>query len=429
VKINAERALVVHPEYKSRLSTKTSNLGSFEESVALSTSLGLNVVYKQKIKISTIRAGSFFGSGAIKNISDIINKLNLTLIIINGKISPIQQRNLEKVWNTKIIDRTHLILEIFADRAATREGKLQVELASLSYQRTRLVRSWTHLERQRGALGFVGGPGETQIESDRRAIDKAIIRIKRQLEKVVKTRLLHRKSRKKVPYPIVALVGYTNAGKSTLFNLVTDSKVYAKDRLFATLDPTMRVLELPLKNKVIFSDTVGFISDLPTELIAAFRATLEEVLDADLIIHVRDIANKNTDEQKLDVLNILSELGINKSKMENIIELSNKTDLLPSAELEKLKNTTKRLNNVFPISSKDNEGIDKFLDGVERILSQNFVSETLRLKFDKANYRAKLYDISIVESEKLYEEGYEISVRWSEKRRGEFFHYLNSKNI
>ena len=176
MKINAERALVVHPEYKSRLSTKTSNLGSFEEAVALSTSLGLNVVYKQKIKISTIRAGSFFGSGAIKNISDIINKLNLTLIIINGKISPIQQRNLEKVWNTKIIDRTHLILEIFADRAATREGKLQVELASLSYQRTRVVRSWTHLERQRGALGFVGGPGETQIESDRRAIDKAIIR-------------------------------------------------------------------------------------------------------------------------------------------------------------------------------------------------------------------------------------------------------------
>ena len=250
------------------------------------------------------------------------------MIVINGYISPIQQRNLEKIWNVKLIDRTHLILEIFADRAVTREGKLQVELASLSYQRTRLVRSWTHLERQRGALGFIGGPGETQIESDRRAIDKAIIRLKKQLEKVIKTRFLHRKSRKKVPYPTIAFIGYTNAGKSTLFNLITNSNVYAKDQLFATLDPTMRLLELPSKSKVIISDTVGFISDLPTELIAAFRATLEEVLDADLIIHIRDVSHKNTEQQKLDVLKIVSELCIDKTKIENMLEVANKIDLL-----------------------------------------------------------------------------------------------------
>lgn len=429
MKINADRALVIHPEYKSRVSTKKLNLGSFEESLALSKSLGLKVISKQKIKINSIRAGYFFGSGTIKKISCIIKKLEITLIVINREISPIQQRNLEKIWNTKLIDRTHLILEIFADRAATREGKLQVELASLSYQRTRLVRSWTHLERQRGSLGFIGGPGETQIESDRRAIDKAIIRIKKQLEKVKKTRSLQRVSRKKVPYPIVALVGYTNAGKSTLFNLITDSNVYAQDRLFATLDPKMRVLELPLKSKVIFSDTVGFISNLPTELIAAFRATLEEVLDADLIIHVRDISHNNSEDQKLDVLNILNELGINKFKIDNMIELANKTDLLDGEEFEKLKNITKRSNSVFPISSKNNDGIKVFLERVEEKLSQEFLTETLRLSFDKPNYRAKLYDISIVESEKLCEEGYEISVRWSEKRRGEFFHYLNSEKI
>ena len=426
MKIDADRALLVHPEFKS---SKSSNVISFEEAIALSKSLGLSIITKERVKISSPKAGYLFGSGAIKKILDKINNLKIKLIVINGYISPIQQRNLEKIWNVKLIDRTHLILEIFADRAVTREGKLQVELASLSYQRTRLVRSWTHLERQRGALGFIGGPGETQIESDRRAIDKAIIRLKKQLEKVIKTRFLHRKSRKKVPYPTIAFIGYTNAGKSTLFNLITNSNVYAKDQLFATLDPTMRLLELPSKSKVIISDTVGFISDLPTELIAAFRATLEEVLDADLVIHIRDVSHKNTQQQKLDVLKIVNELGIDKTKIENMLEVANKIDLLSEEQFQKLENITKRSKNIFPVSSKDMIGVDELIDGIDLILSENFISETLRFGFDKTSYRAKLYEISIVESENLHEEGYEISVRWSEKRRGEFFHYINSSEI
>ena len=422
MKIGADRALLVHPEFKS---SKSSNVSSFEEAFALSESLGLRIFAKERIKISSPNAGYLFGSGALRAILDKVKTLKIRLIIINGTISPIQQRNLEKIWNVKLIDRTHLILEIFAARAVTREGKLQVELASLSYQRTRLVRSWTHLERQRGALGFIGGPGETQIESDRRALDKAIIRLKKQLEKVVKTRFLHRKSRKKVPYPTVAFIGYTNAGKSTLFNLVTNSNVYAKDQLFATLDPTMRLLELPSKSKVIISDTVGFISDLPTELIAAFRATLEEVLYADLVIHVRDASHKNTEQQKLDVLKIVSEIGIDRSKIDNMLEVTNKIDLLSDEKFKKLENITKRSENIFPVSSKDKIGVDELIDGIDLILSKDFISETLRFGFDKTSYRAKLYDISIVESEKLHEDGYEMSVRWSEKRRGEFFHYLN----
>ena len=426
MKADADRAFIVNPEFKS---SKSSDAISFEEAIALSNSLGLSVIAKERVNIRSPKAGYLFGSGAIKTILDKVNNLKINLIIVNGSISPIQQRNLEKIWNVKLIDRTHLILEIFADRAITREGKLQVELASLYYQRTRLVRSWTHLERQRGALGFVGGPGETQIESDRREIDKAIVRLKKQLEKVVKTRFLHRKSRKKVPYPTIALVGYTNAGKSTLFNLITNSNVYAEDKLFATLDPTMRLLELPSKSKVIMSDTVGFISDLPTELIAAFRATLEEVLDADLVIHVRDVSHRDTEQQKVDVLKIVSELGIDKSKIDNMLEVANKVDLLPEEEFQKLENVVKRSENIFPVSSKDIVGVNELIDAIDLILSKNFISETLRFGFDKTSYRAKLYDISIVESEKLNEEGYEISVRWSEKRRGEFFHYLNLGEI
>ena len=319
--LSTTRTLIIHPDIKKLRNNSAVISGSINESVSLSMSLKLVVIATKIIKISTPRAGYLFGKGSTLNILNEIKEHKIDLIIVNGDISPIQQRNLEKVWQVKLIDRTHLILEIFADRAATREGRLQVDLATLSYQRTRLVRSWTHLERQRGGLGFVGGPGETQIESDRRAIDNAIVKIKSQLSKVVKTRSLHRKSRQKVPYPIVTLIGYTNAGKSTLFNTLTGAKVLAKDMLFATLDPTMRSINLNSMSKVILSDTVGFISDLPTELIAAFRATLEEVLHADLIIHVRDIADENTNMQFKQVNSILNSLGVETELNEKIIEV------------------------------------------------------------------------------------------------------------
>ena len=282
-----------------------------EEAVALAAAIpDLMVVGAEITRLSRVHPGMLLGAGKIAEIKTKIHDLDVGLVLIDGPVTPVQQRNLEKEWGCKLLDRAGLILEIFADRARTREGVLQVELAALSYQRTRLVRAWTHLERQRGGLGFVGGPGETQIEADRRAIDKEIARIRRQLAKVVKTRTLHRKARKKIPYPIIALVGYTNAGKSTLFNRLTGARVLAKDMLFATLDPTMRRIALPDGTQAILSDTVGFISNLPTQLIAAFRATLEEVREADLILHVRDIAHPTAEDQAQNVAHILAELGI-----------------------------------------------------------------------------------------------------------------------
>ena len=277
------------------------------------------------VPLPKMRAGYLFGTGKIDELGKMLHDAEVDLVLVDGHVTPVQQRNLEKAWKVKLLDRTGLILEIFADRARTREGVLQVDLAALSYQRTRLVRAWTHLERQRGGLGFVGGPGETQIEADRRAIDEQIVRLRRQLAKVVKTRDLHRAARKKVPFPVVALVGYTNAGKSTLFNRLTGADVMAKDMLFATLDPTMRGVTLPSGKKVILSDTVGFISDLPTQLVAAFRATLEEVLEADLILHVRDIAHPDSQEQSDDVLRILADLGVEEETPQ--IEIWNKVDL------------------------------------------------------------------------------------------------------
>ncbi|MDJ0860595.1 MAG: GTPase HflX, partial [Dinoroseobacter sp.] len=279
--------MVLHPELTANRDRRAAP-DALDEAVSLAAALpDLEVVGADIVRLAKPQPGLLFGAGKLEEIGEQIKSEKIELVLIDGPVTPVQQRNLERAWKTKILDRTGLILEIFADRARTREGVLQVELAALSYQRTRLVRSWTHLERQRGGLGFVGGPGETQIEADRRAIDEAMGRIRRQLAKVVKTRELHRAARRKVPFPIVALVGYTNAGKSTLFNRLTGAEVLAKDMLFATLDPTMRALELPDGTEIILSDTVGFISDLPTELVAAFRATLEEVLEANLVVHVR----------------------------------------------------------------------------------------------------------------------------------------------
>ena len=423
--LSTTRTLIIHPDIKKLRNNSAVISGSINESVSLSMSLKLVVIATKIIKVSTPRAGYLFGKGSTLNILNEIKEHKIDLIIVNGDISPIQQRNLEKVWQVKLIDRTHLILEIFADRAATREGRLQVDLATLSYQRTRLVRSWTHLERQRGGLGFIGGPGETQIESDRRAIDNAIVKIKSQLSKVVKTRSLHRKSREKVPYPIVTLIGYTNAGKSTLFNTLTGAKVLAKDMLFATLDPTMRSINLNSISKVILSDTVGFISDLPTELIAAFRATLEEVLHADLIIHVRDIADENTNMQFNQVNSILNSLGVETEMNEKLIEVYNKIDLLSEDQLEMLKNKANRANDFFLVSSTDNRGIEKLINGVEKVLNKDLISEVIKIGFDKSYVRSKLYQSSVIQSEKLCEDGYEIAVRWSKRKQGEFYNLLN----
>jgi len=295
---------VLHPNLLNPNKRRTPE-HSLEEAVSLANALDIEILHEAVIPLKKPNAGTLFGSGNLLELSQIFKSNDIDLVIIDGPLTPIQQRNLEKEWNLKVLDRTGLILEIFGDRAQTREGVLQVDLAALNYQRSRLVRTWTHLERQRGGLSFIGGAGETQIESDRRQIDDAILRLKKQLEKVVKTRELHRSARKKIPYPIVALVGYTNAGKSTLFNYMTGAKVFAKDMLFATLDPTMREVELPSGQKIILSDTVGFISELPTQLIAAFRATLEEVLDANLILHVRDISHPETEAQANDVNDIL----------------------------------------------------------------------------------------------------------------------------
>ena len=310
-----------------------------------------------------------FGTGKIDELGDFIKNSHIDVVIIDGPVTPVQQRNLERHWKVKIVDRTGLILEIFGERAQTKEGALQVELAHLSYQRTRLVRSWTHLERQRGSLSFIGGPGESQLEIDRRLIDERITKIKRQLSSVVQTRELHRAKRKKIPYPIVALVGYTNAGKSTLFNRMTQSDVFAEDLLFATLDPTMRKITLPGGQPVILSDTVGFISDLPTELVAAFRATLEEVLEADLIVHVRDITHIDTGAQRQDVLDVLKRLGVDTDDEGTYLEVLNKIDVLEPEEKEKLYNSTERGKGQVAISAITGEGTETFLRRIEDLLT------------------------------------------------------------
>ena len=322
----ATLAYVLHADLKTARSRRLPEHGLAEATSLAAALPGLEVVGGEVVRLSKLMPGTLFGTGKVAELKTRMKALGVGLVLIDGAVTPVQQRNLEEEWGVKLLDRTGLILEIFADRARTREGVLQVELAALSYQRTRLVRAWTHLERQRGGLGFVGGPGETQIESDRRAIDDQIVRIRRQLDKVVKTRELHRAARRKVPFPVVALVGYTNAGKSTLFNKITGADVLAKDMLFATLDPTMRGMELPDGRKVILSDTVGFISDLPTQLVAAFRATLEEVLEADLILHVRDISHPETAEQAADVAEFLTSLGVKADTPQ--FEIWNKLDLV-----------------------------------------------------------------------------------------------------
>ncbi len=412
------RALVIHPDLKNDR-TRREPTAALAEAVALAAALpNLEVAGAEVVRLPRAQPGLLFGKGKIAELKAMIERLEIGLVLVDGPVTPVQQRNLEKEWGVKLLDRTGLILEIFADRARTREGVLQVELAALTYQRTRLVRAWTHLERQRGGLGFVGGPGETQIEADRRAIDEAVTRIKRQLERVVKTRALHRSARKKVPYPIVALVGYTNAGKSTLFNHLTGADVFAKDMLFATLDPTMRALRLPDGTNVILSDTVGFISDLPTQLVAAFRATLEEVLDADLICHVRDISHPQTEEQAADVAAILANLGVSQTAAK--LEVWNKLDLVPDDARAALATAAERKPGVYAISAVTGEGLPTLLTAISEILAPPRHESRLTLRHSDGRKRAWLFGQGIVTSEEQGEETTTLTVEWTDRQEKAF---------
>ena len=374
------------------------------------------------IELKLIKAGKLFGSGKIREISDINSKFHIGLVLVDFTLSPIQQRNLEKSWHVKVLDRNGLILEIFAMRANTREGVLQVELASLDYQKTRLVRSWTHLERQRGGIGFMGGPGETQIESDRRALSDKIVRIKSSLQRVIKTRSLHRSNRQRKSIPTVALIGYTNTGKSSLFNVLTNSDVLVKDMLFATLDPTARSVELlgTGGKSIIMSDTVGFISNLPTQLIAAFKATLEEVINADLIIHVQDVSNEHSKVQEIEVLKTLKELDWRDRKQPKIINVFNKIDRLSSEELALLKLRCSNSTNKVLVSAKSGAGIEYLRNQIKLNLMPKQSTEVIFIRYNDTKKRSWLFNEKIVISEHSDDVGFHVKVRWSKNKKNQF---------
>nr|WP_244600211.1 GTPase HflX [Blastochloris tepida] len=365
-----------------------------DEAVGLAAAIDLAVAIATLVPLAEVRPATFLGKGKVEEIAAAVEAEGIELAYVDAALSPVQQRNLERAWKTKVIDRTALILEIFGRRARTREGTLQVELAHLNYQKSRLVRSWTHLERQRGGFGFLGGPGETQIETDRRLIGERITAIERELEQVTRTRSLHRKSRERVPFPVVALVGYTNAGKSTLFNRLTRAEVFAENLLFATLDPTLRALDLPHGTRIILSDTVGFISELPTTLVAAFRATLEEVIEADLILHVRDVAHLDTAAQAADVEKVLGELGIDAADHARILEVWNKVDLLDGDTRARIEAEAERRpadQRPALVSALGGEGVEALLNLVEARITAGRITRTLSLAPEDGEGLAWLY--------------------------------------
>ena len=459
------RACVLYPFIKTRDNTAAA-AHRLQESEALASALNLSLIHSATVPMRGFSAGLLFARGKLDELAGIIAEKDIGLVVIDGALTPVQQRNLERRWKIKVIDRTGLILDIFAKRAKSHEGVLQVELAQLTYQKSRLVRSWTHLERQRGGLQFVGGAGESQIESDRRALDNAIVRIKRRLDKIVKTRNLHRAARRSVPYPIVALAGYTNAGKSTVFNALTGAGVVSKDMLFATLDPTMRMVRLPSGREVIVSDTVGFISSLPTELIAAFRSTLEEITSADVVLHIHDSASARREEQAMDVRRILTQLGVmdEVGVVENIvesvvdfgkdfgkdfngadgesgvessgssapqIEVYNKIDLLEESAFDTLQNKAERQDNMVLLSAIDGRGLDKLCAAIDVALHDKvrdkLVGATLRLGFDEGKRRAWLFEQNVIVKERQLKAGFKIEVSWTAEQAERFERMVNGE--
>jgi GTP-binding protein HflX len=368
-----ERVLVVHPIFTSvHASLRGDAEQAMEEACGLTEAIDLEIASTIQVNIRRIQAGYLFGKGTRENIAKAIKDHDPDVVVVNHTLSPVQQRNLEKEFNVKVIDRTGLILEIFGARAQTKEGRIQVELAQLDYQRSRLVKSWSHLERQRGGQSFVGGPGESQLELDKRMLAERMANLKRELNKVRKTRELGRKAREKVPFPVVALVGYTNAGKSTLFNRLTGAKVFVEDLLFATLDPTLRRIELPSGRTVILSDTVGFISDLPTHLIESFRATLEQTKYADVILHVRDSTQNNYDVHRAEVIRIMGDLGIEYENDDRVFEVINKIDVCSDERHGEIERDAKFKDNILPISAQTNEGVDEMMEAIDDFLSRKF---------------------------------------------------------
>ena len=422
------RAFVVGPYLQKRGAAVDGNQRSFaarlDEAVGLAAAIDLQVVDAIQVLLGTLRPSTYIGKGKVDELAERIKIEEIGLVVMDCALSPVQQRNLEKAFGCKVIDRTGLILEIFGRRARTKEGTLQVELAHLNYQKSRLVRSWTHLERQRGGFGFLGGPGETQIEADRRIIQERMTKIERDLEAVKRTRGLHRASRKRVPYPIVALVGYTNAGKSTLFNRLTSAEVLAQDMLFATLDPTARAIKLPHGARIMLSDTVGFISDLPTQLVAAFRATLEDAIEADVLLHVRDVSHEDTQAQALDVQAILRDLGIDPDDGDRVIEVWNKSDLLDPAERERqlgLAGLKPEDSRPVLVSALTGDGIARLTDAIETRIARSRPVYRLALEPGDGKSLAWLHDNGEILAREDSAEGVlELLVRMPPEREGAF---------